>query len=176
MNPIKRYIIDHLNNRVNRKNKIPHINTSFREAKEFGLLFTWEGEEKYSQLLGVIKFLEIHNKNVELLCYVKNSKENFTPELPVYFDRDITMWGKVKSRTLDAFIMKPYDFLWHLDLYQNTLVQYVLSRTHARCRVGKTNIDCQQYYELMIGSPGENNYKDLCEQVLHYTKSIITYA
>ncbi len=176
MNPIKHYLIEHLSDRVNRKSKIPHINTSFKEARDFGLLFTWEGEVKYAQVREVIKFLEIHNKNAELLCYVKSLKENIAPELPVYYDKDISLWGKAKSRILDAFINKTYDFLWHLDMNQNIMARYVLSRTHARCRVGKTEPDSQQYYEMMISSAGPDDFKDLCEQILHYTKAITTYA
>ena len=176
MNPIKRYLINYLNQRVNRKNKIPHLNISFRDAKEFGLVFTWENSDKYSQVLEVVKFLEIHNKNAEILCYVKNVKDNFNPDLPAYYDRDISMFGTVKSRIVEAFINKPYDFLWHLDLEQSPMIQYVLSRTHARCRIGKSDPESQQFYEMMIASGNGNNFKELCEQVLHYTKSITTYA
>ena len=176
MNPIKQYLLGYLNSRANRKNKIPHINTSFREAKEFGLLFTWEGEKKYSQVLEVVKFLEIHSKNAELLCYVKSKKENYMPELPAFFDKDITIFGQIRSDIVEAFINKPYDFLWHLDLNQNIMIQYILSRTYAKCRIGKTDLLYQQYYEMMIGSADQNNFKELCDQVLHYTKSISTYA
>ena len=124
----------------------------------------------------MVKFLEIHSKNAELLCYVKNTKDNFNPELPAFFDKDISMFGKVKSRIVEAFINKPYDFLWHLDLEQNTMIQHILSRTHARCRIGKADPETQQFYEMMIASDNNNNFKELCDQVLHYTKSITTYA
>ena len=176
MNPIKRYLIDYINNRINRKNRIPHLNISFRDAKEFGLLFTWENEEKYSQVKEVVKFLEIHSKNAELLCFVKNPKDKFSRELSVFFEKDISMFGKVKSRAVEGFITKTYDFLWHLDLDCNSMIQYILSRTHARCRIGKADPESQQFYEMMIASENGINFKELCEQVLHYTKSITTYA
>jgi hypothetical protein len=176
MNPIKHYLLDILNNRTNRKNQIPHLNTSFREAREFGLLFTWENEAKYTQVKEVVKFLEIHSKSAEMLCYVKTNKMNFAAELPVFFDKDISLFGKIKSKTVEEFISKPYDFLWHLDLDRNTMIQYILSRTHARCRIGKADPESQQFYEMMIASNNGNDFKDLCDQVLHYTKSITTYA
>jgi hypothetical protein len=176
MNFIKQKILRYLNNRIQRKNRIPHINTSFSEAQDFGLLFTWQGATKFEQVKELIRFLDIHNKRFEMLCYVKNPKENYPAELPVVQDTDVSTFGKAKPELLKSFIQKPFDFLWHLDMDSHVLLQYILARTHARCRVGKTNLECRQFYELMIQPTRENDYKEFYEQVFHYTKSIMTYA
>ena len=176
MNFLKQKMLDYLNKKTNNKNKIPHINTSFANSRDIGLIFTWEGNSKYAQVLELIKYLEIHGKKVELLCYVRNPKELNIPGIPVYMDKDISFFGKTKSSICSNFLSKSFDFLLHLDLQPAIIVQYVLSRTHAKCRVGKNDMINRQFYELMIRPTEEENFKDFCDQVLHYTKSIMTYA
>jgi hypothetical protein len=176
MNFLKHKLLDYLNKKANAKNKIPHLNTSFTNSKEIGLIFTWEGDSKYAQVLELIKFLEIHGKNVELLCYLRNPKEQNLPGITFYRDRDVSIFGRSRSGEFTDFLSKPFDFLLHLDLHPAIMIQYVLSRTHAKCRVGKNDMENQQFYELMIQPAEEENFKDYCDQVLHYTKSIMTYA
>jgi hypothetical protein len=176
MNFLKRKMLDYLNKKANLKNKIPRNNTSFSNSKDIGLVFTWEGDSKYSQVLELVKVLEMHGKNVEMMCYIRNPKEQNLPGINLYYDKDISFFGKSKSEKFSKFLSKSFDFLLHLDLQTAIMVQYVLSRTNAKCRVGKNDMDNCQFYELMIRPAEEENFKDYCDQVLHYTKSIMTNA
>lgn len=176
MNAIKLKLLNYLNRRANIKNKVPHINISFRDAREFGLVFTWEDEAKYNQVRELIKTLEIHSKKIHIICYQVNKKNRLPSGLPVFTDRDISLFGKVRSQILNEFLNKSFDFILHLDLRQNIMIQYILSRTRAKCRIGKTSMEFREFYEMMIQPSGENDYKDFCDQVMHYTKSIVTYA
>ncbi|HLF32827.1 MAG TPA: hypothetical protein VI583_01240 [Cyclobacteriaceae bacterium] len=176
MNPLKQKLLNYLNHRVNSRNNAAHNNISFREARDFGVVFTWEGDAKYEQVRGLIKALEIYGKNIHLLCYKENKKDRLPPDIPVFMDRDVSVLGKVRSRILGEFLSKPFDFILHLDLRQNIMVQYILSRTHSKCRIGKTDMDFREFYEMMIQPAEENNFKDYCDQLIHYTKSIVTYA
>ncbi len=176
MNLIKLKLLRYLNHRANIRNKIPHINISFREARDFGLIFTWENDTKFNRVRELIKSLEIHGKEAHLICYQGNKKDKLPADVQAFTDRDISMFGKVRSQILKEFLNKSFDFILHLDLQQNIMTQFVLSRTRAKCRIGKTAMDFREFYEMMIQPTGENDYKDFCDQVMHYTKSIAIYA
>ena len=176
MNPLKVKLLDYLNHRANRKSLNLRHNTSFKEAREFGILFTWAGQSSYLQIREIIKSLEVHGKEITSLCYVPSRKIQPGEDTPVFYDRDISWLGKSRSEAVSTFLSRPFDFLLHLDLRPNIMTRYILARSRSRCRVGRNEPENHEYYEMMIHPADASDYKDLCEQILHYTKSIVTYV
>ena len=69
-----------------------------------------------------------------------------------------------------AFLMKPFDFLFYIDINPNPFILYLLARGKARCRVGRSWEQGRPYFEFMIESINSN--QSLIEGIYKYTTQL----
>lgn len=173
---LKNIFVRFLTHRAVKKNISLRENISYENSKTAGIIYTWEGERKDEIINDFKKELEESGKKVKTICYKqgeinRNSRKNF-----FFNEEDFSRYGKIKSKLPSQFIQNRFDFLFHLDTTQNISIEYLLALSNARCRVSRLDYTKKEFYEFMIKTNKGDGFEQLCNQILHYTKSIISHA
>lgn len=174
--PVKEKIFNLLRRRILVRNKQERLNPSFFNAKKIGLIYTWEGDLKREAIDDFIKVMEISGKEVSTACFYRSLK-NITPydDDLVVTRKDFKLFGGIKSEEAINFIDQKFDFLFHLDLNGNIFIENMLARCNACCRVGRYEELKKDYYDFMIEVGSDKKIEKLCEEMLKYTKLLVTY-
>ena len=152
------------------KNRQP---VSYHESKKIGIVFSVEDKVKHENIKKLVKQLELDNKEVDVLSYLSKDKQNHEFKFDFFTDQDISFWGNFKSDNVISFINKPFDYLFHVDTYPNILIENILAKSAAKCRIGNFYGNKNDYYEMMIKLSDQNDISELTNQMYHYTKSIM---
>ncbi|OEK05252.1 DUF6913 domain-containing protein [Roseivirga misakiensis] len=143
----------------------------FDQADKVGIIYTWKGPEKETEIENFIQSLIDENKSVDVLCY-NPTKEPIQTKHPFVSLSDLSALGKLNSEAALQFGNTPLDFLFHLDYELDDILRSILIQTNAKCRVGHHSPDNSAYYELMIGIDKSNSLSNFTAQILKYIKAI----
>jgi len=172
---LRKYLVEYNSRRALKKNPIARINPSFQDAKQIGILFTWEGEKKVELIQHFINELKISGKKSTVLCFYK-IKENIPSKTFKFFTpQDFDHFGSAKSEAITQFINVQFDFLFHLDTLKNVYIEYILARSKAKCRVSRLDYESKDFYDFMIKTGDNEGIEHLCRHLLHYTKSLVNH-
>lgn len=159
-----------------KKNNTLRENISFDQSKTAGIVYSWEGDRKEEIINNFKKELELSGKKVKIICY-KSDEINRSSRKNYFFnEEDFSNYGNIKSSLPSRFIQIKLDFLFHLDTTQNIFIEYLLAYSKARCRVSRVDYTKKDLYEFMIKTKNGEGLEQLCNQILHYTKSITSHA
>lgn len=153
-----------------RKNKLQRNNIPYKKAQTVGVIFTIEDRQKHDQVKEFIHKLEQDGKEVQVIAFLPNKKENHEFLFDFFTLKDLSFWGKVTSHNALKFSETPFDYLYYLDIEPNPLLLYLLARSQARCRVGRYWISGEPYFELMIDC--EKNTHSLIEGIHKYATQL----
>jgi len=173
---LKKIFIKFRTLRALKKNKTLRENISFDISKTAGIIYSWEGEKKEEIINNFKKELEQSGKKVKLICYKKGEINRASRKNHFINEEDFSNYGSIKSNLPSRFIQTKLDFLFHLDTTQNIFIEYLLALSIARCRVSRADYKKKDLYEFMIKTKSGEGIEQLCDQILHYTKSIINHA
>ena len=154
-------------------NQSVRMNVGFQRAQSLGLLYSYDNLEKHQAVLRLAEKLQAMGKQLVGLCYVTvQHHQSFFPSLT---HRDVQLFGKITNQQAQDFIDTPFDYLYHVDLFSNPVLDYLLAKSKARCRVGHFDAARAGLFEMMVKfdrKPGSNHIDDLIEQMLHYTQHL----
>lgn len=135
-----------------RKSKTSHYSVPYEKSLTAGIIFTVEDKQKHFAIKDFIKKLESDSKHVQVLEFLPEKTENFEFRFDYFSEKDITFWGNINSPAALQFADAPFDFLFYLDLEPNPMIQHILARSKAKCRVGAFWEDGSSYLDFMVGS------------------------
>ncbi|MEQ8303408.1 MAG: hypothetical protein RIB47_08460 [Cyclobacteriaceae bacterium] len=153
-----------------KKNKSIRGSVPYKYATQVGILFSVEDKAKHDAVKEFIKILEADGKKVKVLEFLPNKKENYEFMFDFFTIKDLSFWGKIDSQDASKFSEVPFDYLFCLDTESNPLVQHLLARSKAKCRIGRYAEKDQSFYELMIEQNG--TARGLIDSMYKYTKQL----
>ncbi len=156
-----------------KKNKASRPTTGYRRAKNIGIIFTVEGTDKHKAIKSFVKELENDGKNVEVLSYLGKGKDNYEFLFDFISNGDINLWGKLINETALKFSEKKFDYLFNIDHTRNRILENILARSMAKCRIGVYTENNDAFYELMVNSKHNDNPEELIQTMHHYARKIV---
>lgn len=153
-----------------RKNKSLRASLPYKQAKNFGIIFSVEDKQKHLDIKEFISHLETDGKQVKVLEFLPKKKENYEFLFDFFTIEELSFWGTLNSQPAEKFSETPFDYLFYVDNKSNPLVLNLLARCKARCRVGKFSEIESPFFELMIESKGTT--KGLLDNMYKYTKQL----
>jgi hypothetical protein len=172
---LKKYLVEYKSRRALKRNPVTRINPSFQEAKQIGILFTWEGEKKVEIIEHFISELKISGKKSTVLCFYYRKDDIPSRTFNYFTPQDFDHFASVKTESLRQFINVEFDFLFHLDTFKNVYIEYILAFSKAKCRVSRLDFERKEFYDFMIKTGENEGIEHLCRHVLHYTKSLVNH-
>lgn len=157
---------------INNNNKYQLINYS--EAKHIGVIFEYIPEE-YVAIESFIKMLEKDQKQVSTIAFVSSKNKSY-PAIPFFQSQNISFWGKSNIKHLDDFINTKFDYLLHLNFHSHILIDFVLAKSNAKCKVGKYDEKRKEFYQFMLLYEKEKKHDIFLEQIYSNLKKIKTYS
>ena len=133
-----------------RKNSSLRESKSFKKASHVGIIFEIEGLEKHRAVKQFIKDLESEGKQVEVLTYLGKGKDNHEFLFDFVSQGDVSFWGNITNERALSFANKEFDYLFNFDNTRNQVIENILARSKARCRVGCYMEENQEFFEFMV--------------------------
>ena len=152
--------------------RVERTNVGFRQAKSIGILYSGDAPKKQEGVDWLTTQLNQLGKQVTMLCYVPPHTQATGLSVPTVTNRDVQLWGGITSPTAKAFVDTPFDYLYQVDLESSPVPDYLLAKSHAKCRVGHYDASRVALFEVMVSferRPDSNEIADLAAQMLHYT-------
>lgn len=158
-----------------KKNNTLRNTVAYAEMKKAAILFTAEDMHKHGLVKGMVKQLENDGKDVTVLCLLGEGQDNFEFLFNFFGESDFDLMGNSNSMAIDNFNNASFDYLFHLDVTPNYLIEYVLAGNKAKCRIGPHfEVDKNAYYDMMIHLAPEEGLRELINNMYHYVKKIST--
>lgn len=143
----------------------------YSQTSTFGLLYCYENSAKEEALLQWIQELKSDQKEVHVLC-VQCDAQPAQSDFPTLTMADMNVVGKIQAEVLDQFLERSYDYFVHLDFEANEVIDMIVRKTKAQCKIGFYSELHQKNYDLMIGMHKSAGMVNFVEQVMKYLKSI----
>lgn len=170
MTVIKLNFLKFRTNLVLKYNKAQRANVSYQSAQQIGIIFTVEDRAKHETVKELIKKFEQDGKQVQVIEFLPDKKDNYEFKFNFFTEKDLSFWGNITSTDALKFADTAFDFLFYLDTTPNDLILHLLARSKAKCRVGRSWDDDRSYFEFMIES--EANIKVMVETMYKYTTQL----
>ena len=164
---MKLNILKYRTNMLLKNDKTQRANVSYKKAQQIGIIFSVEDKLKHENVKELIKKFEQDGKQVTVIEFLPDNKDNYEFRFNFFTEKDLSFWGKITSTDALKFANMPFDFLYYLDVTPNPMILYLLALSKAKCRVGKSWDDGQLYFEFMIESVA--NIKVMIDTMYKYT-------
>ena len=150
-------------------------NVGFSKARTIGVLYSYGSPEKHEILQRFIRNLKNLDKQIGVLCYtVAKDRVHQGSNLLYSFDHEaLTPLGRVHSDRIQKFIDTPFDYLFHIDLDSNPILDFIVAKSNAKCRIGYFDTGRKNLFEVMVKVNRVDTIEDikkLTAQILHYTE------
>ena len=155
-----------------KKNKVHRITTDFIKSNKIGIIFSAEGMQKHNAVKSLIKKLKEQGKEVTVLSYLATGQQNHEFLFDIIGPNDINFWGLNKNDDAEKFADESFDYLLDLDITSNQVIENILAKSKAKCRVGIYKEGKGPFFELMISPKNPESSEELINDIYHYTKSI----
>lgn len=133
-----------------RKNKALRANVPYKKALTTGIIFTVEDKQKHHAVKEFIKQLEQDGKNVHVMEFLPERRDNYEFKFDFFTEKDINFWGHLNSTTANQFAESSLDYLFYLDMEPNPYILHLLAKSKAKCRVGKFWDEGANYLDFMV--------------------------
>lgn len=170
---IKEKLLALYTKRLVKTNQTIRFNVGYEQAQLIGLLYTHESSQKNKAILQFVKKVAATGKQVHTLCYIPTKSDVYDGGFPAFTQRDISLFIESKNKQVRDFLNTPFDYLYYLDLAHHPVVDYLLAKCNAKCRVGKFDVMKADLFEVMIKLETQANSYELnrwIEIILHYTQ------
>ena len=152
-----------------KKSTVKRQTVNYDEAQRIGILVTLTDHEKQHTIDDFIAHFTADHKEVQVLCYDRRRARNKIFGYLQFSDKDISAFGKIKAEHVIDFVNSRFDYLMHLDVESNEVLDKILVLSQAKCRVGCDISEHHSFYELMFRA---STLYDLCELIMHYVRIV----
>lgn len=162
--------------RTVKKNKVQRQSSGYLRAKSVLLFFTSEGNQKIALVKGMQNKMEKEGKEVS--CIYLLLKDDDKPD--VHMDEgmerleptDFSLFGDILNKDVGELLNKEFDYMIHVDMESNIYSDLVMSKSKAKCRIGRYFDDHENQYDMMIKVSDDKKINFLMDQIFHYTKAL----
>lgn len=170
MNVIKLFFLNIRTNSQLQHNTASRMNVPYKDSRQIGIVFTVEDKIKHETVKDLIRKLETDGKQVQVIEFLPERKENYEFKFDFFTENDLSFWGSITSPQANKFVNAPFDFIICLDTMPNPLILHLLAACKAKCRVGPSWEDGHPYFELMIEPSA--SIKVMAETMYQYTTQL----
>jgi len=153
-----------------KRQKASRATVPYRDAQQIGIIFSVEDKAKHETVKQLIRKFEQDGKQVQVLEFLPEKKDNYEFKFDFFSDNDLSFWGKITSGYALRFAAKPFDYVFYLDTVPNPLILHLLATSNAKCRVGRSWSEGHPYFELMVDSAGNINL--MSESMYNYATQL----
>jgi len=169
---IRRWILHFYIDREQKLNERVKKHVDFKKARNIGVLFLLEDEQKFKQLDSLVKKLAVDGKDVRMLG-VFNEKvlPNFFLQklkIDIFTKKDINFLGFPKSDVVKEFIEKPFDLLLDFTEDEILTMDYILGMSRAGFKAGRYREEMVKVLDLMIKKPADMDFDDFIKTTIDY--------
>lgn len=166
---IGRLILKKLKKKTVRKRKI----FNFENSNLVGIIFKAEDNKQIEKIRNFMHFLTERDNTICAIGYVDSNK------MPDYLllkkgynffcRKDLNMYFLPKSKLVSDFLLKPFDILIDLD-FDNTLpIEYIISLSKAKFKIGPSKVS-NPIYDFTFEVKKHLGVDYLIENIKHYTE------
>ena len=150
-----------------RKREVKACN--IKEAKSIGILFNATHQISFEIVKAFVKDLSAKNKSIDILGYV-DSKQLIDHYLyrkgfDFFTQSQLNWYYKPNAPNVEKFIEEPYDLLIDLSLEDPFPIQYIVSCSQAKFKVGRY-YEGQESLDFMIDMEKEKEAMDKIQEEL----------
>jgi len=170
---IKQKILTHYTKRIIHTNRVVRTNVGFQRAQSVGILYSADNPQKHKVISHLARELKKMGKKVTALCYTTMPIQEVANTFSTITHHDIQLWGAITHHKAQTFINTSFDYLFQADMIGHAVIDYLLARSKAKCRVGYYDTARTSLFEIMVSfdeQPDNNNIDTLTTQMVHYTK------
>jgi hypothetical protein len=153
-----------------KKNKAIRVSLPYKQALSIGVIFSVEDKSKHDEIKDFVKRLEQDGKQVVVMSFLPQNKDNYEFMYDFFTEKDLTFWGTLTSTAALKFADMPFDLLYYIDTSPNPYILNLLARSKAKCRVGKFWESGTPYFEMMIENKNGNH--SLIDTMYKYTRGL----
>ena len=158
--------------KVLKKSTTKRSSINYKDAKSIGIIFTVTNRIKHTEVRNFIKKLKADGKEVEVLCLLGTGKENYDFVFDYFTKKEFSIFGKITSPSLNSFIQKKFDYVFHLDTSLGLFIENALAKSQAKCRVGMYQEGKDSFYELMFKTKKDDGFQIFLGQLYGFVKSL----
>lgn len=159
-----------------KKNVARRQSTGYSDAKSILLFFTSEGNQKIALAKGLQNKMEKEEKKVKCLYLLLRDEDKPDVHMDDGMERltphDFTLFGDIQKKSVNDLLSEEFDFMIHADLEATIYTDLVMSKSKAKCRIGKYFDDHEDQYDMMVSIPETKKINFLLDQIYHYTKKL----
>lgn len=152
-------------------------NVGFRQAHNLGILYQGDSQKKHEAIHDLVHQLSQLGKKVTALCYTPPSAPVINLSMPTITHQDVGLLGKITNPQAQVFISTPFDYLYQVDLVSNPVLDYLVAKSQAKCRVGYYTPTRVALFEVMVAfdrKKADNETDALIAQMMQYTQMLRT--
>jgi hypothetical protein len=161
---------------LERRRKPVATSVSYVESKNILLLFTSDGNQKIALVKALQNKLEKEGKNVECLYLLMSYEDMPDVHADAGMEKveptDFSIFGNIKKASVSRLLEKRFDILMHADMECNDYTNLILTKTKARCRIGRYFDKRDGQYDMMIKMSADKKIKVLVDQIHYYAKAM----
>lgn len=176
INFLKRYGLPFGLKKAVKKLKKRTQSPGYSDARNILLFFTAAGNQKIALVKSFQNKLESDGKKVKCLYLLMRDEDK--PD--VHMDEgmvklepiDFKLFGQIINSEVSKLLSEEFDYMIHLDVESTIYTDLVMSKSSAKCRIGKHFDDHEQQYDMMVGIREDKKENFLIDQIYHYTKAL----
>ena len=142
----------------------------YNEAVQIGIVFSNDTHEKSLKAEQLVAKYRADNKQIKVVAYDRNVQVKHLP-FESFSNKDINFWGSFINQSINQFAETSFDFLICLDNPPSKIIQNLIAKSKAKCRVGiSASMEVpDNLFELIIQTANDMN---LVDSIYSYTKNI----
>jgi hypothetical protein len=79
---------------------------------------------------------------------------------------DFSLFGDILNKDVGELLNKEFDYMIHVDMESNIYSDLVMSKSKAKCRIGRYFDDHENQYDMMIKVSDDKKINFLMDQIL----------
>jgi hypothetical protein len=170
---IKEQILSCYAKRLVKTRRVMRISVGFQQAQSMGILYSADDPQKHEVVHHFATQLNKLGKKVGGLCCAIAPLQAHHLDFPTITLRDLRLWGAITHPQAQDFVNTPFDYLYQVDLQGHPMVDYLLAKSQAKCRVGYYDASRTGLFEMMVKFDKRttgNDLDSLIAQMVHYTQ------
>lgn len=169
---INQALIPTINRFHARKENVSRDNVGYDQAKDIGILYSYPDPVKSSAISELIGKLKEDGKTANSIFLIDPKKTDSGGVENCFFDSHIKLFGKWINPIVPKFYERKFDYLLHLDEDVSPLIENVLLKSQALCRIGMYNESHKHLYEMMIKTADGANLSFQMMEIYSYLKQL----
>lgn len=173
MSHIKEKILSLYTKRLIKTRRVVRTSVGFQRAQNIGILYSADGPQKHEVVRHLATQFNKMGKQVAGLCYATTPIQFANLAFPTITHRDLQLWGTITHPQAQAFINTPFDYLYQVDLEGHPVLDYLLAKSQAKCRIGYYDSLRAHLFEMMVTfdkKPDGNEIGSLTAQMVYYSQ------